>query len=153
MRMSAQLVVPSDGKYRVAARDAVDAPSTLRPQGGGAADVHIRDLSASGCFIETGIELSVGDPARIGLAGAGAINGQVARIANDGVAVMFDRPLTPVELDEAFTGAQIIQPWGRVGNDAEADNYERWPRPVRTTIAVGSSVALWALIFYAVSIF
>ncbi len=153
MRMSAQLVVSNHSAHRMAERDEVDAPSTLRSESGRAVDVHIRNLSASGCFIETAVTLSVGDAARIGLAGAGTVDGRVVRTANDGVAVMFDRPLASDELDQAFTGAQVIQPWDQIGDSTDiSDAYERWPRRTRAMIAVGSAVTLWALIFYAVSV-
>jgi hypothetical protein len=74
-------------------------------------------------------------------------------MTGDGVAVMFDRPLTLGELNESFTGAQIFQPWAKAADhtDVADDHHERWPRPVRTAIAVGSAIALWVLIFYAIS--
>ena len=154
MRLSAQLVVCDKGDYRISPRDEVNAPSTLRSQGGGAADVHIRDLSASGCFVESSMNLTINDPVRIGLAGSGTIEGRLVRLAPTGFAVMFNRALTDGELEGAFSGPEIIQPWHQPGTDVvSVDDYLRWPRPIRATIVLGLAATLWAAIIMAASSF
>lgn len=153
MRMSAQLVVCDRSDHRASSRDDVNAPSTLRARDSGAVDVHIRDLSASGCFIESTMVLAIDDPVKIGLSGSGTIEGRLVRMAPDGFAVMFDRALTQSELEKAFTGATIIQPWVQPDTDTvSADQDDRWPRPLRVTIILGSAIGLWGLILAAASL-
>jgi hypothetical protein len=154
MRFSAQLVVCDRGDHRTALRDDVNAPSTLRSQNGGAVDVQIRNLSATGCFVESVMDLAIDDAVRIGLAGSGTIEGRLVRKSSDGFAVMFDRGLTLGELERAFKGAEIIQPWRSTNADQSLpEQYDRWPRPVRTGIILGSAIGLWALILIAASSF
>jgi hypothetical protein len=154
MRLSAQLIVCDKSDYRISPRDEVNAPSTLRLYGGEAADVHIRDLSASGCFVESSMNLAVNDPIRIGLAGSGTIKGRLVRLSASGFAVMFNRALSDGELEGAFSGPEIIQPLNQPGIDmVSGDEHVRWPRPIRAIIVLGSAAALWAVIITGISSF
>jgi hypothetical protein len=144
-------IVDADSSPR-AHRKPVDRVSTLRDQQSRPHDVHVENLSATGCFLWSDVPLALDSRILLGLAGGGVVEGTIIRRDGDNYGCQFLIPLTNAQLHTAFGRDALIE--GVFGTQAPPVNStERWPRPARGTALIGLAATAWALIAFAIQSF
>ncbi|MDB5584371.1 MAG: PilZ protein [Bradyrhizobium sp.] len=149
--LRAQIFHCAPGDLREADRSAADVGATLRGGSGAPLDVQVHDLSRTGFAMESVEELRLDQTIWIGLSGAGVNAARVVRRIPGGWACQFMLPITEREHQAALAARSTVvaTPWSglQTGGAAEPDA-TRWPFLARVAFVVGSSVALWATIFW-----
>ncbi|WBH17100.1 PilZ domain-containing protein [Sphingomonas radiodurans] len=131
---------------RAGTRTTVGRLSTIRDGQDIPHDVIVEDLSLTGFRYRSTDRLPIGTPIRLGLAGAGTAAAQVVRVDGDDHGCAFDPPLSPNQLEAAFTSGTVIQTPGLTSGAGEIDTGEPWPRAVRTAIFIGGGAAAWVAV-------
>nr|WP_299853789.1 PilZ domain-containing protein [Sphingomonas bacterium] len=151
MILRAQIFHCAAGDLREADRAATDVGATLRARSGAPLDVHIHDLSRTGFAMESAEELRLDQTIWIGLSGVGISAARVVRRIPGGWACQFMLPITEREHQAALAARSTVvaTPWTDLQTVAAAEpDATRWPFLARVAFVVGSSVALWAAIFW-----
>lgn len=110
--------------------------------------VEVCDISTSGCRVRSIHNLPLGTEIVVGLRGAGSVNGRIVNKRENDYGIEFVRNLSPVELNTAFTGTQVIQLFSasetaRSVAKAEGSSYS--PR-TKLTIITYSAVMSWSAV-------
>ena len=138
---------------RADARMRIEQASTVRDHQGGPRDVMVDDLSRTGFRCFSAQPLPVGALVRLGLAGAGVASARVTRREGKAHGCEFETPLTPAQLESAFTASNAVRATvGSAGNDQGA-SHDNWPGAVRAAIFVGGGAAAWAAVVALVKAF
>ncbi|SEN65462.1 PilZ domain-containing protein [Sphingomonas gellani] len=90
---------------RTLPRATIARPSTLRAEDAVPLDVTVEDLSIAGFRFSSADPIAVGTPVRVGLAGAGRADAEVAWRKGTHHGCLFTSPLTPAAIEAAFTNA------------------------------------------------
>jgi hypothetical protein len=77
---------------------------------GGAAPAALREISATGAFLETGVRPGLGDLVELRHPDAGTITGRVRALAEDGIAITFACGEVSVAFALAAIAADMSQP-------------------------------------------
>ena len=77
---------------------------------GGAAPAALREISATGAFLETGVRPGLGDQVELRHPDAGTITGRVRALAEDGIAIAFARGEASVAFALAAIAADMSKP-------------------------------------------
>ena len=77
---------------------------------GGAAPAALREISATGAFLETGVRPGLGDQVELRHPDAGAIAGRVRALAEDGITIAFACGEASVAFALAAIAADMSQP-------------------------------------------
>lgn len=77
---------------------------------GGAAPAALREISATGAFLETGVRPGLGDQVELRHPDAGAITGRVRALAEDGIAIAFACGEASVAFALAAIAADMSKP-------------------------------------------
>jgi len=77
---------------------------------GGAAPAALREISATGAFLETGVRPALGDPIELRHPEAGTIAGRVRALAEDGIAIAFACGEASVAFALAAIAADMSKP-------------------------------------------
>ena len=113
-------------------------------------DVVIHDLSPGGILVETSASLRKGARLEVDLPELGATQAKVVWSSGDYYGCQFDKPIPKA----ALSAALLRNPFEQVEDvsDEEADDFvdDRAPFAVRMRVILGSAIALWVLIFFAV---
>jgi len=147
MGFTASLFVHNGADARQSDRRAVDSLSTLRAHSL-AADVHVTDLSRTGCAIVSSADLPLGTEISIGLVGFGAFDAQIVRRDGETYGCEFAEPISADIVANAFTASNVIatpiapmfEEAARAVAEPEA---QRWSPALRMMLVIGSSAALW----------
>jgi len=81
---------------RAGGRDSLLLTAQFRVNGGEAASVRVRNLSAGGLMAEYGSALDTGTPVEVEVRGVGWVAGKIAWSAEGRVGVAFDRDIDPM---------------------------------------------------------
>ena len=136
-----------------------------------ASELMIYNLSRDGFLIDARPDWPVGAGLRIVLPDVGTVEARIARAEPDLFGCTFAAPLSPAELDRCTAASTVVwpdfvRPPGQADRgtsrrsgiadrqsglaEGSGDEPERWPRPLRTAIAVGGGLLLWGMIALAV---
>jgi hypothetical protein len=144
--------------HRIGGRRSIGKPSTLREASDGGIgrplEVLIRDVSVSGCLVETDAALALGSLVRLGLPGEGTALAYVARVLEGAVGCQFLTPLDETVVFSAFRaeGELIIafptsleQASGeRCDFNTPIAEVNRYPGWVRMSALFGGAFLAWA---------
>lgn len=134
---------------RAARRTAVALDATVRGIRAAPHDAVVRNLSSTGCLLETDQALAPGTPLAIGISGIGVVQSVVARIAPDGIGCTFSTPLS-ARLIEA-TGRReppaVIAPaaFASPAGGTSMPAADRPSRRRRLGLLVGLATIAWAV--------
>lgn len=134
-----------------AERVAIERPSTLRDHLRQPIDVVINDLSSTGFLLSTELNLKIGSTVSIGLPGLGSHQARVQRSDGKRYGCTFLTPITDAEVKTASVANTLVHAAFRT-QITEADLIQdenavrRLALPVRITVILGSSLALWLVI-------
>ncbi|TGX53504.1 PilZ domain-containing protein [Sphingomonas gei] len=146
--MSAQPL--SRGDRRAGDRRSVAEASTLRGPDDAPIDVIVGDLSASGFNIQCPKPLPIGAMVQLGLPGSGRFAARVVRSDGDTYGCEFTEYLSDVHVSDAFPTTNVAQLFVAPSEWEWAEpKLGKWPRPVRASVAIGGTLALWAAILWA----
>jgi len=148
-------------RVRLVASEATPAVDGREPS---SREFTIYDLSRDGFLIDAAPHWLVEDRLSIDLPKVGTLVARIVRADRGMFGCTLIEPLTATQLDEAVSASRVVWPdfagagvWqgATIPSARQADGSptlddldepERWPRPVRTGIVVGSTLALWGLI-------
>jgi hypothetical protein len=146
-KMSAQPL--SRGDRRSGDRRPVAEASTLRGPDDAPIDVIVGDLSASGFNIQCPKPLPIGAMVQLGLPGSGRFAARVVRSDGDKYGCEFVEYVSDANVSEAFPTTNVAQLFVAPSEWHWAEpELDKWPRGVRATVAVGGTVAIWAVILW-----
>ena len=149
MTLAAKIDMPNPrdaSDRRAGTRTTLGRRSTVRDGQDIPHDVIVEDLSPTGFRYRSAERLAVGTHVRLGLVGAGSAAAQVVRVDGDDHGCAFHLPLSPNQLEAAFTAGTVIQTPGLTSDAGEIDTGEPWPRAVRTAIFIGGGAAAWVAV-------
>jgi hypothetical protein len=149
--LPAQIFHSAPGDLRGAERSPVNVGGTVRGGTGAPLDVNLHDLSTTGFAMECGEELRPGQTIWIGITGAGVNAACVVRRTSDGWACQFLQPISEKEHQSALASLSTVisTPWSDPPTPAAIEpEVARWPFLARAAFIIGSSLALWAAIYW-----
>jgi hypothetical protein len=148
IQKSASVAAAITGERRLTERRMVDEASTLRGPDQHPLDVMVSDLSRSGFKVLSDRELPLGAIVHLGLPGTGRLAARVVRRSGDRYGCEFVEYLSHDQVADAF-GQSTVAPLFIASSQWQAveDEVTRWPRAVRTAIAVGGALLAWWAIF------
>lgn len=138
-----------DVDRRSATRGVVIRQSTLRDEAGEAIDVVVSDLSCNGFSMKAPGELRVGSLISIGLAGSGKAAAYIIRSSGHSYGCGFLVPLSAKALLTAFNDDRSVYRLKRTSTPEHSplsERVDRWPRPIRVALIVGTATVLWILV-------
>ena len=149
---------PANGTRRYASRNRV----FLRAQNEASQDqspsIIIRNLSKTGCLIETLEPLSTGDEIKVSLADGRSFTAIVVWADQLEAGCSFKKSLSRADYAAALLASDPQRPEAlMIANYAAGveqelaglTDYPRWPRPVRVAVLAGLSIAFWATVTWA----
>jgi hypothetical protein len=145
--VTAQIVEP-DTSLR-AHRMPIDRATTLRDQRSQPHDVHVENLSATGCLLWSRVTLAPDARIRLGLSGGGVVEGMIIRRAGSRYGCRFTTPLSNDQLYAAFGPDAVIEGIFDAPVDHD-DGTDRWPLPARGVALIGFATTAWVAIAVAV---
>jgi len=121
------------------------------PKTGDPAVIH--DLSTNGILIETKADLATFEQLHLELPEVGAVVATVTWNSGQYFGCEFHAPIPPA----AISAALLRSPFETLADTVERDHErqvpdERYPLGVRLRVILGSSLALWALILWAIGV-
>jgi hypothetical protein len=145
-------IVDDDAAYR-AERKLIDRASTLRVLESQPYDVHVENLSETGCLMSSSVALSPGMRIRLGLSGGGVVEGTIIRQLGNQYGCEFVRPLTREQMQSAFGADALVQgSFASAPGNTAVSTTARWPRPLRATIMIGLAGLAWLTVLVTINI-
>lgn len=131
-------------------RRPVAEASTLRGPNDEPLDVTVGDLSVSGFNIACATPLPMGAVVQLGLPGSGRFTARVVRCEGDQYGCEFFEYLSHADVTAAFESTNVAQLFVAPDDWHGAEpKIDKWPVAVRASVAIGSALALWGAILWA----
>lgn len=145
------------GERRASERRPVGAATTMRGANASPSLVTVQDLSSHGFRISGAGMLSVGDPVRLGLHGAGRADAMVVWTDGKACGCAFDTPLDPSTMAAAFSGDNVETIHFAVEQTSSEGGFtlqpaRRYPK-TGLVIIVGACALFWGLVLVARQLF